>query len=456
MPRGRGRPPLRSRGAANESSAEKNVEQESGIDSDADYETENVEPMPRGRGRPPLRSRGAANESSVEKDVEQESGIDSDADYETENVEPTLRGRGRGRGMIDDNMNTDGIVKNDSDVQDAEYSTNSLTHPSSMFAEVDMSKYVNFQNFTRFPKHVQDAFLAALPEVIKEQTVNISNGSVTEGFFNSSLFSKALIGWQKALSLGKFTEQYASIYKNLKQSFETDAQWKSDNFERYYGEKASRNKEIFMSAGESAKVTLIRIGFMRGIQVGDQIHYRRTFNINGAKSGDSEKRGRRGNLAKIATPQTDSKVAETAEIFEVDLFMNVVDIKATGKPCIQFEVTPTQTTGSQVVNQDPDKDHVQESQDNYPIYEVDTAGYLESLCLEHDGRVPKKMRKSELDPHKLFNVIRGTYLVGSLFAIRMDVHFRILMNKSREETVTGKGRAPKLPSTRGRKKSTRK
>ncbi|KAG0020471.1 hypothetical protein BGZ80_004129 [Entomortierella chlamydospora] len=397
--------------------------------------------------------RGVEGEGGEEKEEEEEVG-EGEREWESEEETRERRDQGGG-GEVGERACADEGIKGDEDNEyegniDDDDSGDPLIHPSSKFTEGEMSEIVTYQSFLCFPNQVQDAFVAALPTVIKEEELYVSNGAVTEVFFTSCpAFSKALDGWQRALGLGKFTKQYAADYDVVRRSFETKAEWKSDNFEQYYGEKAIRKKERSMSPGKPSKVSLIKIGSMRGIQVGDWIRYRRTFDFEDFSEHRGAKfQNKRTELVKRgATPHTKTRgkvdlgtkeKIEPSEITaarkidavnlkttEVDMLMKVVEIKKNGKPCIQFELKRAPAEDSETEAQYQNRVAVN------PIYEVDTAKYLESLCLKRDGRIPLEMWKQGLESCRYFDVIRGTSLVGSLFAIQMDVYGTMLMDQAR-------------------------
>ncbi|KAF9110806.1 Structural maintenance of chromosomes protein 2 [Mortierella sp. AM989] len=436
----------------------------------------------RGRRRPKRSGAGAGTGTSTGTGAGTDTKIGARTGMGTGTGRGQGRGRGRGRGRGSSNSRStiasamvtrssdkygdNTWIANDEDTigdnDDGDRSLaierpgDPLTDPTSRFTESDMSEVVAYQSFVRLPQHVQDAFIKALPSVIKEQEHYVADGTVTEEFFTTCpAFSKALEGWQRALRLGKFTKQYASKYEVVKRSFETEAEWKSDNFEQYYGEKTNREKEKSMSPGKSSKVSLSRIGSMRGIQVGDRMRYRRTFDmkdcpeiggfqalrtrkISTKRETSTNVKTRAKAMAEskreVETPETTiaaGRDAVKSKVIEVDMLMKVVSIKVTGKPYIQFELKRAPEEEGEI------EAMYQERLASNPIYEVDTVNCLESLCLERDGRIPKAFHQQELDPCKYFDVIRGASLVGSLFAIRMDVYGKMQMDRARQSEIEG-------------------
>ncbi|KAI1317846.1 hypothetical protein EDD11_007648 [Mortierella claussenii] len=350
------------------------------------------------------------------------------------------------------------VVKNSKRAKDLnEDLHHPLTGPFSPLTRANLRDVATLEIFKRFPTRVQASFIQALPLVIREQEIYVKNGTLTEFFFTDcTAFAKALRDWQKALHLGKFTTAYAEQCEEVKRRFETDAAWKTDQYEEYYGEKASREKERLIPAGPSSKISLAKMGLMHGIQQGDFLRYRRTFTIAtksnalAARPGSSAFRNSRSPSSKSRdnrpknSPtmvrvsdkvQAAASAASSSNIsIDVDVRLRIVDLKSNGMPCVQFELERAPP------DQNETEEQYQERLACNPIYVVDTAPYLEGLCLEHDGRVPMEERKKGSEAWRDIDVIRETYLVGSLFGIRMDLH-----HKTRADQIREAGSVSRIP-----------
>ncbi|KAF9930905.1 hypothetical protein FBU30_011103 [Linnemannia zychae] len=178
-----------------------------------------------------------------------------------------------------------------------------LTGPLSVYARVDINKVISFENYSRFPVSVQKAFVDLLPPFIRENSQYLENttGTASELFFNMPAFHRAKLDWQHALVEGKFTDEYKDKVAVLeressdrKKGWMTmegtkrvvieiaghhEDEWKSDEFERFYGEKAIRESMREMEAGDSSKTSLAKICVNRGLMVGDILLYSRAFSI---------------------------------------------------------------------------------------------------------------------------------------------------------------------------------
>ncbi|KAG0213861.1 hypothetical protein BGX33_002619 [Mortierella sp. NVP41] len=154
-----------------------------------------------------------------------------------------------------------------------------LTGPFSKFANADINKVISYETYTRFSDRIQRAFVQLLPECIRSNSRYISDGVATQTFFNTVPFGKAKLDWQKALTEGKFTDEYVAKIEALKEEKAHPESWKSDDYESFYGEQAIRASVEEMDAGDSAKTTLAKICLNKGINVGDRLRYHREFPI---------------------------------------------------------------------------------------------------------------------------------------------------------------------------------
>ncbi|KAG0250064.1 hypothetical protein BG011_008672 [Mortierella polycephala] len=303
-----------------------------------------------------------------------------------------------------------------------------LTSPFSSFTKGSLKDTINYGNYMRLSMADQQAVVKSLPACIQEQEQWVFNGLATQAFFERCrAFSNALHDWQLGLTQGKMTREYKAKYAAMIETIRTNDAWKTEQFEEYYGEKANREREMNMTAEGSNHISLAKIVQMSGIQLGDKLRYRRTFQPPTTKKvapGTFKTVGKK--VTGAASKQQVSTTIKTEETgIEVDVGLDVVGFKKSGVPLVQFDLK----RGS--IKEGESEEQLQDSLESNPVFMVDTAPYLESCVLERDGRVPKPERKGH-DTWKHIDVIRGPVLVGSLFAIRMDMYNKLQVEKTRE------------------------
>ncbi|KAF9183306.1 hypothetical protein BGZ50_004290 [Haplosporangium sp. Z 11] len=330
-----------------------------------------------------------------------------------------------------------------------------LTSPFSSFARGGLKDTINYGNYMRLSMADQQAVAKSLPACIQEQEQWVSNGLATQAFFERcSAFSNALHDWQLGLAQGKMTREYKAKYATMIETIRSNDAWKTEQFEEYYGEKANREREMNMTAEGSNYISLAKIVQMNGIQLGDKLRYRRTFQLPTAKKvtlGAFKTVGKKATSA-ASKQQVPTTIKTEETTIDVDIGLDIVGFKNNGVPLVQFDLK----RGS--IKEGESEEQIQDSLANNPVFMVDTAPYLESCVLERDGRVPKHERKG-YDTWKLIDVIRGTVLVGSLFAIRMDIYNKLQVEKTRETILkegleADGGEEPSKPAKkRGRKGS---
>ncbi|KAG0025733.1 Polycomb group protein asxl1, partial [Podila clonocystis] len=320
-----------------------------------------------------------------------------------------------------------------------------LMHPDSVVGNTDLKDLINYQTYCAMPSATQDAFESLLPpEVFLDERLSIQGEDGTrrlaEAFFKNADWTHGLETWVQGLQIGLQTATYQEAKQQMVAIAEEEDQWKSEAYEEYYGEHAAREIEAKLTASGSAKMSTARMGMLRGIRVGDQLRYQRSFKVpvvelgpdpahqdhdgTGAKVG--ERRGRR--VVKSA-PRPSAKRERSVH---VDMRLCVLGIKKDGTPIVQFVETraPADAEEPESVYQE----RLARSKDPKYGYEFVSALDLEALCLERDGQVPESSRvprqrkgsssqpqKGAEEAWKDFDVIRGTVRVGSLFAVRMDL-----------------------------------
>ncbi|KAF9919280.1 hypothetical protein BX616_009983 [Lobosporangium transversale] len=438
-------------------SREKSHVNDNGNDKDRgnDEITEKAQEMEKHRllGKSRIRSTSRSMDESKDKNQDRDQSKDKEEARDKNERKEQDREKRKSK-PIDKNDNENEKIQNV-----PEDLNHPLTGPFSALAHANINDILTYETFSHFSSHVQAAFIKALPSVILEQDIYFKDGALTPSFFTKcTAFSKAFCDWQKALGLGKFTNEYARQYRDIKERIETEAKWKTDQFEEYYGEKAIRENEKFMVAGSSVKISLAKMGLMRGIQVGDLLRYRRTFHVANtdkslcsdtkgfsklptnlrsvtkSTSGESDKRRKslKGKMEEVQTSilDTSTDIYEMGgNVIDVDMHLKIVEINPNGTPCVQFELKRGPTEHGET------KEQYEERLAGNPIYEVDTAPQIESLCLEKDGRIPKEERKKGSDAWRDIDVIRGTFLVGSLFGIRMDLYNKSLADQIRQKGI---------------------
>ncbi|KAG0380125.1 hypothetical protein BGX24_010052 [Mortierella sp. AD032] len=416
--------------------------------------------------------------------------------------------------------------------------SNPLTGPHSKYASADISKVISYETYARFPYKIQRDFADLLPVCIRNNPryIDIDTGTATEAFFTMQPFNRAKIDWQKALAEGKFTDEYKAKVADLKRhgsdrlmtttakaSGSKAESWKSDDYERFYGEKAIQASMLEMEAGDSSKTSLAKICFNKGIQVGDLLLYVREFTVkqqphisrqfarqqstfsvgpvpvavtagtfttitatSAVEARQPTKRcqwiPRLSKLAMIDNVGTDRGKDEAptskASRIRVEQLMHVIQITTSGKPTIRFisngnskandkdevkskgfklaaVVKPSSTRKSK---QEQEQQQRQQQQQQLrtvtnmtETYEVDSALAIERICLERDGQVPTAERKNASESWKHVHVFRpaeghdeqrmleerdkDVAYVGSLFAIRMDIHNHLQSEKAKKQVL---------------------
>ncbi|KAG0280114.1 hypothetical protein BGZ95_011265 [Linnemannia exigua] len=354
-----------------------------------------------------------------------------------------------------------------------------LTGPYSKYASADISKVISYETYARFPDKIRRAFADLLPVCIRNNPryLDVDTGTATEAFFTMQAFNRAKLDWQKALAEGKFTDEYKSKVADLRRHgghrlMTTAAtatggngeSWKSDDYERFYGEKAIQANVLEMEAGDSSKASLAKICFNKGIQVGDWLLYVREFQLRQHISRQPVRQkstfsdcpvpavsivesqqpterhqwiSRLSKLAMIDNTGTnkdkDEVLISKASRIKVDQLMRVIQITTSGKPTIEFigdgnskandkdevkskglnlaaVVKPSSTRKSPREQEQQQYQRQQQQQravtDMTDTYEVDSALAIERICLERDGQVPRAERKNASESWKHVHVFR--------------------------------------------------
>ncbi|KAG0297551.1 hypothetical protein BGZ96_005859 [Linnemannia gamsii] len=272
-----------------------------------------------------------------------------------------------------------------------------LTDPHSKYATGDINNVISYETYSQFPAKTQRAFVDHLPACIRNNPryLDCKSGTANEAFFSMLSFNRAKLDWQKALVEGKFTDEYktkvaALIREDDERKMATSGvrttitttaammeghrgeMWKSDDFERFYGEKAIQASARKMEAGDSSKTSLAKICLNKGIQIGDLLLYVREFTVKPPpQQQPSPRRKSKVNVAATTTSTatittTTTKVAaqtarrrwiarlsrmamidkrdnkdrasvsSRAGRIKVDQLMQVLDITKSGRPIIGF------------------------------------------------------------------------------------------------------------------------
>jgi hypothetical protein len=283
-----------------------------------------------------------------------------------------------------------------------------LTGPYSKYATGDINKVISYEVYSQFSAKTQRAFVDHLPACIRNNPryLDRNTGTATEAFFSMLSFNRAKVDWQKALAGGKFTDEYKTKVAALRREYDDrnmarsatktataattaitmmeghkEERWKSDDFERFYGEKAIQASVRKMEAGDSSKTSLAKICLNKGIQVGDLLLYVREFTVNlPLHQQPSPRQNSNVNVATtttstaLSTPLPSSSAVPTTELvpeeqtarrrwiawlsrmamidkhdnkdkglassradrIKVDQLMQVLDITQSGRPIIRF------------------------------------------------------------------------------------------------------------------------
>lgn len=212
-----------------------------------------------------------------------------------------------------------------------------LTDPHSKYATGDINNVISFEAYSQFPAKTQRAFVDHLPVCIQNNPryLDSNTGTANEAFFSMLSFNRAKLDWQKALMEGKFTDEYKTKVAALRREDDSREMatsairkttatattmmegrrgetWKSDDFERFYGEKAIQASARKMEAGGSSKTSLAKICLNKGIQIGDLLLYVREFTVKPLpQQQPSPRRKSNGNVA--ATTTSTAVITTTAK-----------------------------------------------------------------------------------------------------------------------------------------------
>ncbi|KAF9577525.1 hypothetical protein BGW38_007212, partial [Lunasporangiospora selenospora] len=386
-------------------------------------------------------------------------------EQETEEVVEEMVEKGQRQQQQQEKEEERKVVVEEEDLEDL------LTGPYSALSNGDLSELITHQMLMKLPYKVRNQFYSLLPPVFQQQERYTQRKNIKPAFFRScEAWKLALSDWQEALRHGKFTKEYQRKAQERREATAEWGKWKTDAFEEYYGEKALREAERDIPAGSSSKLTLDKMGQSQAILVGDLLRYRRSFRIEperkpkamdpvkggggGSGSGSGSRSGSGSGFNKASTLSTRQPSAtrtmqtptpeleEGPRVVHFDKRFRVVEVMRFGALILQIAEKP------KMLSTIGDKDIERENMIYDPkasIFRVDSAADIAMLCLGFDRRMPgndsphvqaqiqNQRKKPFPEDWKDIDVIRDGVLVGSLFAIRMDLYNEMELERSRKE-----------------------